>query len=47
MSIEAAARLFNDEGTVRAAFERHAPAGEARFTRPMQVRLLQERADAP
>lgn len=32
---------------VRAAFERHAPAGEARFTRPMRVRLLRKRADAP
>ena len=30
---------------VRAAFERHAPAGEARFTRPMQVRLLRKRSD--
>ena len=32
---------------VRAAFEPHASAGEARFTRPMRVRLLQKRADAP
>ena len=30
---------------VRAAFERHAPAGEARFTRPMRVRLLRKRSD--
>jgi SAM-dependent methyltransferase len=31
---------------VRAAFEPHAQAGEARFTRPMRVRLLQRRTDA-